>query len=90
MRSEAELVTLDLLADYEEAAVSACHNRKAHEMGLGPGARVRMLRNRRRELAVVVASMDARFMISRDVARQILVVRSPSETVKNNPAPERR
>ena len=71
----AERVAMDTLADGEEAVVSACPSRKAREMGLAPGVQVRMMRSRRSELAVVVAVADARFMVSRAVARQILVAR---------------
>ncbi len=67
------LTELDALADGGEAMVSACPSRKAREMGLTPGVQVRMMRNRRREHAVVVAVEDARFMVARAVARTILV-----------------
>lgn len=68
-----ELLVLDTLADGSEAVVSACPSRKAREMGLAPGVQVRMMRNRRREHAVVVAVEDARFMVARAIARTIVV-----------------
>lgn len=85
--SGAERVTLDTLVDGEEGVVSACPSRKAREMGLAPGVQVRMMRSRRSELAVVVAVEDARFMVSRVVARQILVARGVDvfETAPQSP-----
>ena len=85
----AERVALDTLADGEEAMVSACPSRKAREMGLAPGVQVRMMRSRRSELAVVVAVEDARFMVSRAVARQILVARGAAVATSQTAAAER-
>ena len=70
-----ELVALDTLRDGCTAVVSACPSRKAREMGLAPGVHVRMMRSRGGERAVVVAVEDARFMVARTVAQQILVAR---------------
>ncbi|NLL83264.1 MAG: hypothetical protein GX230_03360 [Lentisphaerae bacterium] len=75
IQPNAGVVALDLLTDNEDAIISACHSNKARDMGFAPGVTVRMLRRRSSELAVVVAVADARFMVSRAVAQQILVAR---------------
>ena len=51
-------------------------DRKSAEMGLFPGAVVTMFRNRKNERSLVVGAGEARFLISRTIARQIAI--SPS------------
>lgn len=53
------------------AAIRSNPDAKSREMGLAPGAPVRMLRNHRRDPAVVVAVGDARFFVSRTIAARI-------------------
>jgi Fe2+ transport system protein FeoA len=64
-------VNLDRLPTGGQAVIGCNPDRKSREMGLAPGAQVRMLRNHRRDHAVVVAVADARFLVSRGIAAQI-------------------
>lgn len=59
------------LPDGGAATIRSNPNAKSREMGLAPGAHVRMLRNHRRDHAVVVAVGDARFFVSRTIAARI-------------------
>lgn len=53
------------------AVIRSNPDAKSREMGLAPGAHVRILRNHRRDHAVVVAVGDARFFVSRTIAARI-------------------
>lgn len=59
------------LQDGEAAVICRNGDRKSTEMGLFPGARVEMFRNRRSERSVVIAAGDARFLISRAIAQKV-------------------
>ena len=59
------------LPEGAEAVITANPDRTSREMGLSPGAHVRMLRNHRRDHAVVVALGDARFFVSRPIAAHV-------------------
>ncbi|MDD3544485.1 MAG: FeoA family protein [Kiritimatiellae bacterium] len=64
------------LKDGARGVIASNPDRKSAEMGLFPGAVVTMFRNRKNERSLVIGAGDARFLISRTIARQILV--SPS------------
>lgn len=59
------------LRDGESAVIHKNSDRKSTEMGLFPGARVEMFRNRKAERSVVIAAGDARFLISRAIAQKV-------------------
>jgi len=59
------------LRDGESAVIRANNDRKSTEMGLFPGARVEMFRNRKSERSVIIAADDARFLISRAIAQKV-------------------
>jgi Fe2+ transport system protein FeoA len=59
------------LKDGEAAVIRVNGDRKSTEMGLFPGARVVMFRNRKAEQALVIAAGDARFLVSRAIAKQV-------------------
>ena len=59
------------LKDGETGFIRANSDRKSTEMGLFPGVRVVMFRNRRSELSLVIGAGDARFLVSRVIARQV-------------------
>ena len=59
------------LKDGEEGLIRGNSDRKSTEMGLFPGARVAMFRNRTSERSVVIASGDARFLVSRTIAQHV-------------------
>lgn len=69
----ASAISLAALAERHEATIATNSDRKSREMGLAPGAHVRMLRNRRDDHAVVIALGDARFMVSRAIAEGVAV-----------------
>ena len=70
---------LSKLAEGACGTILANPDRKSREMGLAPGAHIRMQRNRRHDHAIVVAVGDARFFISRTLAARITldVARAP-------------
>ena len=59
------------LRDGEEAVIRVNGDRKSTEMGLFPGARVVMFRNRKSEQALVIGAGDARFLVSRVIAKKV-------------------
>ena len=59
------------LKDGEQAVIRKNGDRKSTEMGLFPGARVVMFRNRKSEQALVIGAGDARFLVSRAIAKQV-------------------
>jgi Fe2+ transport system protein FeoA len=59
------------LKDGETAVIRVNGDRKSAEMGLFPGARVVMFRNRTSEQAVVIGAGDARFLVSRVIAKKV-------------------
>ncbi len=59
------------LKDGEQAVIRANGDRKSTEMGLFPGARVVMFRNRKSEQALVIGAGDARFLVSRAIAKMV-------------------
>ena len=59
------------LKDGEQAVIRANGDRKSTEMGLFPGARVVMFRNRKSEQALVIGAGDARFLVSRVIAKKV-------------------
>jgi Fe2+ transport system protein FeoA len=59
------------LKDGEQAVIRVNGDRKSTEMGLFPGARVVMFRNRKSEQALVIAAGDARFLVSRVIAKKV-------------------
>jgi Fe2+ transport system protein FeoA len=61
------------LCERQEAVIAGNPDRKSREMGLAPGAHVRVLRNRRHDHALVVALGDARFLVSRPIAEHLTV-----------------
>lgn len=61
------------LKDGEEAVIRANSDRKSTEMGLFPGARVAMFRNRKSEQSVVIGAGDARFLVSRVIAQKVAI-----------------
>ena len=61
------------LRDGEEGIIRVNGDRKSTEMGLFPGARVVMFRNRKSERSMVIGAGDARFLVSRVIAQQVEV-----------------
>lgn len=59
------------LKDGEQGMIRTNGDRKATEMGLFQGAQVVMFRNRAAEKSVVIGAGDARFLVSRVIARKI-------------------
>ena len=59
------------LKDGESGFILSNSDRKSTEMGLFPGVRVEMFRNRKSEQSVVIGAGDARFLVSRLIARQV-------------------
>ena len=59
------------LKDGEEGIIRANGDRKSTEMGLFPGARVVMFRNRKSERSMVIGAGDARFLVSRVIAQKV-------------------
>ncbi len=59
------------LKDGEGGVIRANHDRKSAEMGLFPGARVQMFRNRKHERSLVIGIGDARFLVSRTIAKKV-------------------
>jgi Fe2+ transport system protein FeoA len=59
------------LGDGATGVIRVNNDRKSAEMGLFPGARVQMFRNRRNERSLVIAAGDARFLVSRAIAKNI-------------------
>lgn len=59
------------LKDGEAAVIRANGDRKSTEMGLFPGTRVVMFRNRKSEQALVIGAGDARFLVSRMIAKKV-------------------
>jgi Fe2+ transport system protein FeoA len=61
------------LKDGEQAVIRVNGDRKSTEMGLFPGVRVVMFRNRASEKTLVIGAGDARFLVSRVIARQVAI-----------------
>ena len=59
------------LKDGECGIIRVNHDRKSAEMGLYPGARVRMFRNRKHERSLVIGAGEARFLVSRAIAKKV-------------------
>ena len=59
------------LTDGEEAVIRVNGDRKSTEMGLFPGVRVTMFRNRKAERSLVIGAGDARFLVSRAIAKKV-------------------
>lgn len=59
------------LQDGDEGVIRSNSDRKSTEMGLFPGARVAMFRNRKSERSVVIGAGDARFLVSRAIAQKV-------------------
>jgi Fe2+ transport system protein FeoA len=59
------------LTDGQAGIIRKNSDRKSSEMGLYPGARVAMFRNRKSERSVVIAAGDARFLVSRTIAQRV-------------------
>lgn len=59
------------LADGESGIIRTNGDRKSTEMGLFSGARVAMFRNRKSEHSLVIGAGDARFLISRAIAKKV-------------------
>ncbi len=59
------------LKDGEQAVIRVNGDRKSTEMGLFPGARVKMFRNRKSERSLVIGAGDARFLVSRVIAKVV-------------------
>ncbi len=59
------------LNDGEAGIIRSNGDRKSTEMGLFPGARVSMFRNRKSERSLVIGAGDARFLISRTIAQKV-------------------
>jgi len=59
------------LKDGEQGIIRANGDRKSTEMGLFPGARVVMFRNRKAEQSLVIGAGDARFLVSRVIANKV-------------------
>lgn len=59
------------LADGESGVIRMNGDRKSTEMGLFPGARVVMFRNRKAEQSLVIGAGDARFLVSRAIAKKV-------------------
>jgi Fe2+ transport system protein FeoA len=63
------------LKDGEAGVIRKNGDRKSTEMGLYPGARVAMFRNRKSERSVVIAAGDARFLVSRAIAQKVEIAK---------------
>jgi len=61
------------LKDGEAGVIRSNGDRKSTEMGLFPGVRVVMFRNRTAERSLVIGAGDARFLVSRVIARMVAV-----------------
>lgn len=61
------------LKDGESGVIRTNGDRKSTEMGLFPGARVVMFRNRTSERSLVIGAGDARFLVSRAIAQNVAV-----------------
>jgi Fe2+ transport system protein FeoA len=61
------------LNDGETGLIRSNSDRKSIEMGLFPGARVVMFRNRKAERSLVIGAGDARFLVSRVIAQKVEV-----------------
>jgi len=59
------------LKDGETGIIRANGDRKSAEMGLFPGARVVMFRNRKSERSLVIGAGDARFLVSHVIAQKV-------------------
>ena len=59
------------LKDGETAVIRANGDRKSTEMGPFPQARVVMFRNRKGEQSLVIGAGDARFLVSRAIAKKV-------------------
>jgi len=59
------------LKDGEHGIIRSNGDRKSTEMGLFPGARVVMFRNRKAERSLVIGAGDARFLVSRVIANKV-------------------
>jgi Fe2+ transport system protein FeoA len=59
------------LKDGQTGIIRKNGDRKSTEMGLFPGARVVMFRNRKSEMSVVIGAGDARFLVSRAIAMKV-------------------
>ncbi|OQC33538.1 MAG: hypothetical protein BWX70_00037 [Verrucomicrobia bacterium ADurb.Bin070] len=59
------------LKDGEGGIIRANHDRKSAEMGLFPGVRVQMFRNRKHERSLVIGAGEARFLVSRAIAKKV-------------------
>jgi Fe2+ transport system protein FeoA len=59
------------LTDGECGTIRVNHDRKSAEMGLYPGVRVRMFRNRKHERSLVICAGEARFLVSRAIAKKV-------------------
>ena len=59
------------LKDGEAAVIRSNGDKKSTEMGLFPGARVVMFRNRKSEQSLVIGAGDARFLVSRVIAKKV-------------------
>ena len=62
------------LKDGESGTIRVNHDRKSAEMGLFPGARVQMFRNRKHERSLVIGAGEARFLVSRAIAKKVELV----------------
>ena len=69
--AKANVRCLGDLKDGEEGIILSNGDRKSTEMGLFPGARVSMFRNRKSERSLVIGAGDARFLISRTIAQKV-------------------
>jgi Fe2+ transport system protein FeoA len=72
LRSGQTRYLLDL-KDGESGVIRTNGDRKSTEMGLFPGARVVMFRNRTSERSLVIGAGDARFLVSRVIAQNVTV-----------------
>ena len=61
------------MKDGEHGVILTNGDRKSTEMGLFPGVRVVMFRNRKPEQSLVIGAGDARFLISRAIAKEVWV-----------------
>lgn len=61
------------LKDGEQGMIRTNNDLKATEMGLFPGVHVVMFRNRKSEQSVVIGAGDARFFVSRAIAKKVEV-----------------
>ena len=59
------------LKDGESGIIRMNRDRKSTEMGLFPGSRVVMFRNRKSEQSLVIGAGDARYLISRAIAQKV-------------------